>query len=165
MVYYRHNNYVTLNMKRGGCRMKFKDYLILPVIAMYVLYTSCAYLPKPAEKMELAKAPAAVVTAYACNSGSYDLCGGCEEIEKQLTSGKFVNSENPNDWYVFKSSGKSAEYFGNKVFKGKWQLEANGTVSVYDQSCKEYFHFNLQTDFYGRITGFQFNNITYTHFD
>lgn len=223
--------------------MKFKDYLILPVVAMYVLYTSCAYVAKPAEKIELSKAPIAAVnpseicwgtgsgeqwfaegnsssrsfyvspdknandiyfvkntcnseknestyiisdmhmkcagndginydlifpnemTAYDCNSGTYYLRGDYEEIVKQLTSGKFVNSENANDYYVFKSSGKSTEYFGNKVFKGKWQLETSGTVSVYDQSCKEYFRFNLLTDFHGRITGFQFNDITYTHFD
>lgn len=228
------------NICEGGSGMKFKDYLIMPVIAMYVLYTSCAYIAKPVEKTETAAAPAAVVdpsnicwgtdsgeqwfaegnassrcfyvspdknenniffvkntynsenyeskyvisdmhmkcagndgtnydlifpdemTAYDCNSGTYYKRGDYNNILEQLMSGKFVNSENKNDFYVFKPSGKSAEYFGNKIFKGKWQLETSDTVTVYDNACKDYFRFNLITDYHGSITGFRFNDTVYT---
>ena len=194
--------------------LKYKDYLILPVLIMYLLYASCAYIARTENEGDGKKTtPVAVVdpaviswgdaegeygecwyaegargtsyfmvaasgrgepsicfynnssigkhndftesscvvadkhmrctnngirydlifvnemTAYDLISGTYYQRGDYKLLKAQLTAGKFVNAENPNHYYVFKENGKSVEYAGDKVFKGKalddvpfWQL-------------------------------------------
>ena len=224
--------------------MKYRDYLIVPALIMYLLYTSCAYIANKGQSKEAGNVeiPVASVcptkiswgneaessgdnwyaggargadyftvttsdagtdaisfydsrtaikgvscaytvsdmhlkcnndgqkydlifvdelTAYDCNSGTYYQRGDYASIVDKLTSGKFVNSENPRDYYIFKPDGKSAEYFGEKVFKGKWNLNTTDSIYVYDNQCREYFHFTLLTDGCGEVSGFSFNNTNY----
>ena len=221
--------------------MKYRDYLIVPVLAMYLLYASCAYIGKgsPSDGPEAPEAslnPDSIkwassngdeeywyangqrgsesfyvvsaagsengiyftdscnvgreaanpytisdmhlkcentsgrsydliflneMTAYDTISGTYYQRADYDSIVENLTSGEFVNVDNPKDSYTFRKNGKSVEYFGDKVFKGIWSLETTQTVVVYDKSCKEYFHFNLQFAPDGTVSGFRFNDVTY----
>ena len=101
------------------------------------------------------------MTAYDCVTGTYYQRADYDSICRQLVSGKFVNSTNSRDYYVFKTNGKSAEYFGDQLFKGRWNVNTSGTIAVYDYSCEEYFYFNIVFDKYGNISGFTFNEIVY----
>ena len=231
--------------------MKYRDYLILPAIIMYVIFASCAFIQKnsatpSSEGVEVAEAePTASVnpsdmswgndqeqygeywyaegtrkgdyfsvepssskeiyfyeyadttevadvestpyvirdmhmlastdsgrnydlifldemTAYDCVSGTYFERADYDDIKDQLTSGKFVNTTNDRDYYVFKNNGSSCEYFGDQCFNGDWTLDTTETLCVYDHACHENFHFNLIFDSYGKISGFTFNEILYT---
>lgn len=218
--------------------MKYKDYLIVPVLAMYLLYASCAYVakggadtavPEPSvnpnditwnssgdeaecwyangqrgtecfyviegeygssgicfsngsrsgdktsnyviSNMHLKCSSSSgeshdliflnEVTAYDTVSGTYYKRADYDDISASITSGKFVNSENPKDYYVFKKGGKSTEYFGDKVFKGKWSIDTAETLTVYDNSCRQYFHFGIISDAAGSVTALKFNNTVY----
>lgn len=101
------------------------------------------------------------MTAYDCISETYYQRADYDTLSSQLVSGKFVNSTNSRDYYVFEKNGKSYEYFGDQVFKGLWTLETSETMSVYDKTCKQDFNFNLMFDNYGNISGFTFNEIAY----
>lgn len=105
------------------------------------------------------------MTAYDCISGTYFQRADYSSLKQQLTSGKFVNSTNSRDYYVFKNNGKSCEHFGDQLFKGNWVLDTTDTLCVYDYSCQENFHFNLIFDGFGKISGFTFNEIIYTLVD
>ena len=219
---------------------KFRDYLIIPALVMYLVYTSCAYVAgKGGGNSSAIECPAASIcpsniswgeecgdnwyaggargseyftvntdsinaeticfhsgktgnkgaecrytvsdmhlkcssdgqkhdiiflnelTAYDCSSGTYYQRGDYEVLTDMLTSGRFVNSENARDYFVFKENGKSSEYFGNKVFKGKWSVETADSISVYDNECGEYFHFSIEYDGCGNISGIRYNNTIY----
>lgn len=221
--------------------MKYRDYLILPVIIMYVVFASCAFLAKntPAASDVMAEPTASInpeeiswgggdsgeywyaegtrngecftvdtgsgskdiyfldstgsgtepanytvknmhmhcrtdegrsydlifvdeLTAYDCVSGTYYQRADYDSLVDALTAGKFVNTTNSRDYYVFKDNGKSAEYFGDQVFKGRWNLETSHTLTVYDNQCRENFHFNLIFSDFGDLTGFTFNGIVYS---
>ena len=222
--------------------MKYRDYLILPVVCMYILFASCAFVakqgalsgseaePEPSISPECiswggsegclgelwyaeggrngecfaveegengcssicfysgesnaASLSACTVedmhlccssgeknydlifidemTAYDCVSGTYYQRADYGSLSEQLCSGKFVNTTNERDYYVFKDNGKSAEYFGDQVFKGSWSLDTSSTVTVYDRQCRQDFHFNLVFNSYGEISGFTFNEIIYS---
>ena len=101
------------------------------------------------------------MTAYDCVSCTYYQRADYDTLISQLTSGKFVNSTNSRDYYVFKSNGKSYEYFGDQLYKGDWNFNTAETVVVYDHVCKDYFNFNILFDTYGNISGFTFNEIVY----
>lgn len=101
------------------------------------------------------------VTAYDTVSGTYYKRADYEDITDALVSGKFVNSENPKDFYVFKKSGKSVEYFGDKVFKGKWSLETAEILTVHDNSCRQDFRFGIITDGAGGVVALKFNDTIY----
>lgn len=218
--------------------MKYKDYLIVPVLAMYLLYASCAYIAKDgadAAEPEPSVNPSDItwsssgdeaeywyadgrrgtecfyvvegqygaggicfsdgsrsddrtsnyvisnmhlkcsggsgeshdliflneVTAYDTVSGTYYKRADYEDITGSLVSGKFVNSENPKDYYIFKKNGKSAEYFGDKVFKGKWSLDTAESLTVYDYSCRQDFRFGIVTDPAGGVAALKFNDTVY----
>ena len=213
---------------------KYKDYLIAPVISMYVLFASCAYIGQNVFKTAETEAPqptvspAAIcwdgdswyaggsrgtasftvvkedtgsnevyfsnsrgsmnavsyriddmhllccdgesnydiifldeVTAYDCNSGVYYQRADYNKTVSALTSGKFVNTANKADYYEFKSSGKSVEYCGDKVYSGKWNLETSDSIQVYDNTCKGSMGFELVYDASGNISGMTYNNNTY----
>ena len=220
--------------------MKYKDYLILPAILMYLLYASCAYIAK--ENRELDTVPDAVIspqeivwgcsedeshgeywyangergtdyfaviegraganqicffeagspsenvrysvndlhlnctdngrkydiifpnemTAYDTVSGTYYQRGDYSRLFMGLTSGKFINETNPNDWYVFKESGKSLEYFGDKAFPGKWTLSTSSSISVFDNRTEKTYVFDILLDRYGDVGGFSFDGIIYS---
>ena len=220
--------------------MKYKDYLILPAILMFIVYASCAYVggadaeASPAACPEASVDPAAISwmqadeqtgecwyesgirggsyfavntnenganvisfhegnqgseSAYIvsdmhmrCNSNGqrYDLIftdemtaydtvsgrcyqrGDYTQLKNDLLSGRFVNSENPRDYFLFRDNGKSVEYFGDKVFRGSWNFDTSTTVAVSDKSCKKDYHFDLLFDGFGSVCGFDFNGITYS---
>ncbi len=227
--------------------MKYKDYLILPVLLMFLIYASCAYINKAETSANgVSERPAAAVdpmdiswgpekddsgenwyaegargtsyfsvtpnaakgntisffnsssgdhrsavtessyvvsdmhmrctnngtrydfiftnemTAYDTISGTYYQRGDYEEIKSQLTSGKFVNEDNPKDYYVLKDNGKSVEYFGDRVFKGNWTLSTAETISLYDKANKQDYQFSLIYDDFGNISGFDFKGIVYS---
>ena len=227
--------------------MKYRDYLILPVLIMYLLYTSCAYIAKTDEAASVGKKavpnaavnPASMIwggdegeygelwyasgargtscftvanttpaeakicfygnsasggatemtessyvisdkhlrctnngtrydfifldemTAYDLLSGTYYQRGDYNLLKQQLTAGKFVSTSNPNHYYVFKDNGKSVEYAGDKVFKGKWNLSTSDSVALYDRTCRETFDLELLSDEYGNISGFDSNGTVY----
>lgn len=220
--------------------MKYKDYLILPVIVMFIIYASCAYVGNAdSETGNAIVAPEASVdpagiswmvddadtgecwyeagirggsyfavnqrengakvisfhegnkgsesafvvsdmhmrcnndgtrydliftdemTAYDTLSGRYFQRGDYSQLKNELLSGRFVNTENPKDYFLFKDNGKSTEYFGDKVFKGKWNFETSSSLSVYDKSCKQDYHFDICFDGFGGVCGLDFNGITY----
>lgn len=101
------------------------------------------------------------MTAYDTVTGTYYQRADYSTIIKCLTSGKFVNADNPKDYYVFKENGKSVEYFGDRVFKGRWNLATSDTISVFDNRCKQNFEFDLLFDYGGEIRGFNFNDVSY----
>lgn len=102
------------------------------------------------------------MTAYDCLTGTYYQRADYDSLKDQLVDNVFVNSTNSRDFYTFKDNGKSAEHFGDQIFKGNWTLDTTETLSVYDKECKEYFHFNLLFDDCGLIKGFMFNDVEYT---
>ena len=227
--------------------LKYKDYLILPVLIMYLLYASCAYIARTENDGDGKKTtPVAVVdpaviswgdaegeygecwyaegargtsyfmvaasgrgepsicfynnssigkhndftesscvvadkhmrctnngirydlifvnemTAYDLISGTYYQRGDYKLLKAQLTAGKFVNAENPNHYYVFKENGKSVEYAGHKVFKGKWNINTSDTIVLYDKACKQVLDLELFSDDYGNLGGFNSNGTIYT---
>ena len=227
--------------------MKYKDYLILPVLIMYLLYASCAYIARTDERLNgKAGVPSAAVdpsaiawggeegeygecwyaegargtsfftvslssskepsirfydnastdrnkalsessfvvsdmhlrctnngtrydfifidemTAYDVLTGTYYQRGDYDLMKAQLTAGRFVNANNPDHYYIFKSNGKSVEYAGDKVFKGEWSISTSGSVALYDKSCKETFALELISDDFGNIAGFDSNGTLYT---
>ena len=209
--------------------MKYKDYLLIPILAMYILYASCAYI---AENGGIgSKEPVASVcpteicwdsdswyadgarggnsfnvensgelvisdgrqssnvnysiadmhmrcsdgegtrydlifldemTAYDCISGTYYQRGDYESLMNQLSSGRFVNEANEDDYYVFKDSGRSTEYLGNRVFKGEWTLSTAQKLTIYDNQCDGFMDFNLIYDNSGKISGLTYNNMKYS---
>ena len=228
--------------------LKYKDYLILPVLVMYLLYASCAYISKTEDRIGVRKAntpvatvdPAAIswggeegeygecwyaegargtsyfmvasggeedpticfynnssaerhntgtesscvvsdkhmkctnngirydlifideMTAYDLLSGTYYQRGDYSLLKSQLTTGKFVSTDNPNHYYVFKENGKSVEYAGDKIFKGKWNICTSDSVALYDKTCREVFNLQLLSDDFGNICGFNTNGAVYT---
>lgn len=220
--------------------MKYKDYLILPVIIMFMIYASCAYVGSPDAAVAEAACPEPSVdpsviswmqgdsdtgecwyesgirgasyfsvnrdangakvitfhegrqgtesafivsdmhmkcnndgkrydliftdemTAYDTLSGRFFQRGDYSQMKNELLSGRFINSENPRDYFLFRDNGKSVEYFGDKVFKGNWNFDTSTTVAVNDRSCKKNYHFDLLFDGYGSVCGFDFNGITYS---
>lgn len=101
------------------------------------------------------------LTAYDLLSETYYRRADYDTLYNDLISGKFVNAQNENDYYVFKDSGKSIEYFGNQVFKGSWSFKTSSILKVYDNTCKEYFEFELIFDVMGNISGFKFYDSVY----
>ena len=102
------------------------------------------------------------MTAYDLISGTYYQRGDYKLLKAQLTAGKFVNAENPNHYYVFKENGKSVEYAGDKVFKGKWNINTSDTIVLYDKACKQVLDLELFSDDYGNLGGFNSNGTIYT---
>ena len=195
--------------------MKYKDYLIIPVLAMYLLFASFAYLRD--DSVGAPKIPVATVdptelcfdgdvwyeagarssgyfsidadshyvvknhhlmystqsgtnydliftdamTAYDCNSGVVYQRGDYSTLMKSICSGKFVNSENEDDYYIFKDNGRSIEYFGDKVYKGEWNFETADAISVYDNTCKGTLTIDLIYSGYGAISGFCLNDTVF----
>ena len=101
------------------------------------------------------------MTAYDTASDTYYRRGDYSRISETLTSGKFINRDNANDWYVFKDTGKSIEYFGDKAFPGVWNMATADSISVYDKRCGENFTFNLICDVLGEVKGFDFDGVEY----
>ena len=228
--------------------MKYKDYLILPVLIMYLLYASCAYIAKTDEKLNGKKeaVPAAAVdpaviswgdedgdygecwyadgargtvyfsvsdkaskepticfynnasfdrhaaptessfvvsdmhmrctnngvrydfifidemTAYDLLSGTYYQRGDYNLLKAQLTGGKFISTDNPAHYYILKENGKSVEYAGDKVYKGKWNINTSDSIALYDKTCKQTLDLELLSDEFGNISGFDVNGTVYT---
>jgi len=224
--------------------MKYKDYLILPVFLMYLLYASCAYVAKinstvDDDAPEAQISPTEIVwgcgkdgygeywyangqrgtecfsvidngamaneicffengkgsdasqggvrytvtdlhmcctddgrkydiifpdemTAYDTVSGTVYKRADYSKLYSSLTSGKFVNDTNPNDWYVLKESGKSLEYFGDMVFPGKWKMATSDTLDVHDKRTDKDYTFHLIFDAGGAVKGFTFDDVTYS---
>ena len=227
--------------------MKYKDYLILPVLIMYLIYASCAYIAKadgsdakqrntPSAKVD----PAVIVwnngessegelwyadgvrgTAYfsvnntpsgaatirfygVTNSGkqqtvtessftiqkkhlqclnggtkydfvfpdemtAYDTVSGVRyqradssQMKIQLTSGKFVNESNPENYFVLKENGKTKEYSGVKVFNGKWAMNTTDTLVLVDNGKKDAICVDILCDSFGNINGFDIEGTVYT---
>lgn len=101
------------------------------------------------------------MTAYDTVSGTYYQRADYNVLYSALTSGKFVNKDNTGDWYVFKSSGKSIEYFGDKAFPGRWRLATSDTISVYDNKTGETYSFDILFNGSGKPEGFRFDGIEY----
>ena len=101
------------------------------------------------------------MTAYDTLSGVYYQRADYDLLFHAITSGKFVNKDNPKDWYVFKSTGKSMEYFGDMVFPGRWRLATSESISVYDNRSKETFSFNILFGSSGQMEGFRFDGVEY----
>lgn len=223
--------------------MKYKDYLILPAIVMFMLYASCAFISKsetvagntpdatvnPDEivwgydenglgeywfangmrgtecffvlqgksganeicffngtkrKTDLASKAVCYsvedghmicssdcrdydlvfvdeMTAYDSESGIYYRRGDYRQIYDSIISGKFVNVDNSNDYYVFQKSGKSTEFFGEKAFPGRWRLVTSASMCVYDNRSEQEYSFNLIYDNSGVVCGFTFDGIKY----
>ena len=212
--------------------MKYRDYLIVPVLVMYLLFASCAYVaggrtaggaPERAEEPvasinpediswnneywyasgargtecfcitesdgisfvtghETGDSSAYVIsnmhlrcsrdgraydlifpdalTAYDLNSGTYYQRADYSLMVESIVSGRFVNTENPRDIFTFRDNGKSVENFGDKVFKGTWELETANCLAVYDKTCKSTFYFSIIFDS-GSISGIECNGISY----
>lgn len=227
--------------------MKYKDYLILPVLIMYLIYASCAYIAKvdgTADKR--AAIPPAVIdpaqivwsdddesegefwyadgvrgTAYfsvnssdsgettirfygGSNSGkyqsvtesactvrnkhlqctsdktrydfvfpdqmtAYDVLSGIRyqradssQMKTQLTSGKFVNQSNPENYFVLKENGKSKEYSGVKVFSGKWTMNTTDTIVLSDHYLGDSVCVDILCDPFGNINGFDIDGTIYS---
>ncbi len=227
--------------------MKYKDYLILPVLIMYLIYASCAYIAKvdgTAEKR--ASLPSTVVdpsqivwsdndrsegefwyadgirgTAYfsvtsndsgettirfyggsasgkiqsvmdsvctirnkhmQCTSEgtrydfvfpdqmtAYDAVSGIRyqradssQMKTQLTSGKFVNQSNPENYFVLKENGKTKEYSGVKVFNGRWAMNTTDTIVLSDYHLGESVCVDILCDSFGNINGFNINGSVFT---
>ena len=102
------------------------------------------------------------MTAYDLLSGTYYQRGDYNLLKSQLTTGKFVSADNPNHYYVFKENGKSVEYAGDKVFKGKWSISTSDSISLYDKTCREIFNLQLLSDDFGNVCGFNTNGAVYT---
>ena len=250
IVRLRQRRYVLffISERRGVYSLKYKDYLILPVLIMYLLYASCAYITKTEDRLNGRKEdvpvasvdPAAItwgdqngeygecwyadgargpvyfavagnsskepsicfynntsydkhaaptessfvisdkhmrctnngirydfifvdeMTAYDLLSGTYYQRGDYNLLMTQLTAGKFINTENPSHYYVFKENGKSVEYAGDKVFKGKWNISTSDSVALYDKTCRQVFDLELLSDDFGNINGFDANGTVYT---
>ena len=225
--------------------MKYRDYLIVPALVMYLIYTSCAYIAgkNNADNVQLDQPVASIcpenmswgsnpgdsgdnwyadgargadyftissdngresisfynsrnviqgtgcaytvtsdnhltcnnngtkhdiifldeLTAYDCSSGIYYQRGDYDTMLAAVTDGRFVNSSNSKDYYVFKDNGKSSEYFGEKIFKGKWSFDTTDILSVYDNDTHEYFRFVILYNNYGDITGIKLNDTVYEH--
>ena len=226
--------------------MKYKDYLILPVLIMYLIYASCAYIAKvdgTAEKR--AATPSATVdplqivwsdgessegecwyadgirgTSYfsvnrsssgemlvrfysGANSGklqtaaeslctirnkhlqctnngtrydfvfpdqmtAYDIVSGVRyqradssQMKAQLTSGKFVNESNSENYFVLKENGKAKEYSGVKVFSGKWTMNTTDTIVLSNHSTGEPIRVDILCDSFGNINGFDIEGTIY----
>ena len=101
------------------------------------------------------------MTAYDCNSSTFFVRADYDTLFNQITSGKFINSSNERDYYIFKTNGKSAEYFGDQLYKGVWSFNNSQSVTVEDSSCDASFHFDLIFDEYGYVSGLMFNGIEY----
>ena len=101
------------------------------------------------------------MTAYDTLSGVYYQRADYDLLFNAITAGKFVNKDNPKDWYVFKSTGKSMEYFGDMVFPGRWRLATSESISVYDNRSKETFSFNILFGSSGQMEGFRFDGVEY----
>ena len=226
--------------------LKYKDYLILPVLIMYLLYASCAYIAKTDRDGKKADTPVATIdpaviswgdtdgeygecwyaegargtsyfmvaatgrkdpsicfynntssgirndftesfcvmadkhlrctnngtrydfvfidemTAFDLLSGTYYQRGDYKLLKAQLIGGKFVNADNPSHYYIFKENGKSVEYAGDKVFKGKWNINTSDTIALYDKTCKEVIDLQLFSDDFGNLGGFNSNGVIYT---
>lgn len=101
------------------------------------------------------------MTAYDSESGIYYRRGDYRQIYDSIISGKFVNADNYNDYYVFQKSGKSTEYFGEKAFPGRWRLTTSATMCVYDNRSEQEYLLNLIYDNFGVVCGFSFDGINY----
>ena len=197
--------------------MKYKDYLIIPIIAIYIVMTSFAYVNVSNENEDGTAAPTASVspvdinlgddtwyaegtrnsdcinaatvsklsikdmhllcstdegksydlifvdsmTAYDCNTGVYYERADYDTLVDELLSGKFINESNYTDYYTFSSNGKSAEYFGEKVYKGKWSLDTSDSLVIYDNTCKGYMNFAILFNVYGDVSGISYGGKVY----
>ena len=225
--------------------MKYKDYLIIPVLLMFLIYASCAYISKadsaladnninaPDAKIDPAKidwggetgenwyAEGARGTTYffvsAQDSGegtisfydsavtdrrssaitessfvitgmhlkctnkgvrydlifpdemtAYDLLSGTtfqradyDQMKSQMISGRFVNRDNPKDYYVLKADGKGTQYCGDRVFKGKWNFTTAETVTLFHKTDRQQ-PFEIVYDDFGNLSGFTSQNSVYT---
>lgn len=220
--------------------MKYRDYLIIPAICMYILFASCAFVLKAdnvayasglegepavaaldpetinwgsgerwyadgerfgesfyvpvsgekqicfnsAEKSNTSSKPVAFIfdgmhlkfssegqshdliftdeyTAYDMNSGMFFVRADYDSLQSQMVSGKFVNSENNRDYYQFDSNGKSAEYFGDQLYRGSWAFDTADSLVVFDYATDSDFHFQMIFDDYGSVCGLRFNDIEY----
>lgn len=225
--------------------MKYKDYLILPVLLMFLIYASCAYVAKadsamtnnsfdaPDAKISPEKivwggeteeywyAEGARGTTYffvtddgseegkitfydssvtdrrsaaltessyvitgmhlkCTNHGvrydlifpdemtAYDLLSGTtfqradyDQMKSQMTSGRFVNENDPQDYYVLKADGKGTQYCGDRVFRGKWSFTTAETISLFQKTEKQQ-PFEIVYDDFGNLSGFISQNSVYT---
>lgn len=131
--------------------MKYRDYLILPVLMMFVIYASCAYVGQPEPAMA-DETPAVVVS----------VADEREELLSQLTSGKFVNERNARDYFVLKANGKSVQYCGDRVFKGKWDLSGQEALTLRPNRGKPSVTMEFLYDGYGSISGVICNEVVYS---
>lgn len=101
------------------------------------------------------------MTAYDTVTGVTYCRADYSVLFSSVTSGKFVNKDNPNDAYVFKESGKSIEFFGEKAFPGRWRFATSDSLSVYDNRTEETFTFDLILGSAGSVSGFSFGGVEY----
>lgn len=218
--------------------MKYRDYLIIPAIVMYLLYASCAYIAKNAGDSavpEAALSPTEItwgsassgkgedwyadgirgtesfsvaggpgenlicfsggvknagtsssryyvsdmhmsctaggrsydlifldeMTAYDTISGTYFKRGDYDSMSADFTGGRFVNAANPSDYFVFKTTGKSIEYFGDMAFTGRWRFDTTDAVELHDNRTDKDYVLSLEFDYSGRVSGFLFDGIEY----
>ena len=197
--------------------MKYKDYLIIPIILIYIVATSFAYVGKnevsdvPIDAPQASVCPEDInlgtdvwyaegsrnsdaisassvsrisyedmhmlcatnegknydlifvdsMTAYDCNTGTYYERADFDTLVKELSSGKFINSSNYKDYFVFEENGKSIEYYGDKVYKGEWSFDTSDTLLVYDNACRGYIGFDILFDVYGDICGISNSDYVY----
>ena len=101
-------------------------------------------------------------TAYETISGVTYHRADYSRLKSVLIGGKFVNTTNSKDYYVFKSNGKCKEYFEDRVYNGTWNFCGEDTVAVYDKVCKESFELILMKNAYGDVFGFNLNGNVYS---
>ena len=101
------------------------------------------------------------MTAYDTLSGTTYKRADRNSILQCLISSPFVNESNPDDYYIFKDTGKSIEYFGEMAFTGKWSLATTNTILLYDNRTEETYTFTLLYSASGNIAGFSFGDVNY----
>ena len=129
--------------------MKYRDYLILPVLLMFLVYASCAYVSE-VKDVSADNIPVAV-----------SVVSERDVIQSRLTSGRFVNEENARDYFVLKSNGKIVQYCGDKVYKGRWDLASPEFLTLRTGRDGQCVTVEFLYDSTGEVSGVVCNEVIY----
>ena len=131
--------FIAISVLQGGVQiMKYRDYLILPVLVMFLVYASCAYVGD-------------TKAASAEN----------ESAVSQIQSCRFVNEEDARDYFVLKTNGRIVQYCGDRVFKGKWDLTSPEALTLHAGRNSQGVTVEFLFDGYGSICGAVCNDVVY----
>lgn len=142
--------FMAISVLQGGVQiMKYRDYLILPVLVMFLVYASCAYVGDT--KAASAENESAVVSVM----------DDREVLLSQIQSCRFVNEEDARDYFVLKTNGRIVQYCGDRVFKGKWDLTSPEALTLHAGRNSQGVTVEFLFDGYGSICGAVCNDVVY----